>query len=422
MGIRVFKFGGASVKDADSVRNVTNIIQQHASKPLVVVISAMGKTTNAMEKVVNTYFDDGDAFTALETVKTAHQQIIDDLFEESEREAVYQSALNHFVEVEWAIEDGPVDTYDYVYDQIVSVGELVSTSIVAAYLKKQGVAVQWVDARGLIKTDRTFREGKIDWPATTAQVLEELQPIVGNKVAITQGFIGSTDDNETTTLGREGSDFTGAILANLLNAETQTIWKDVPGVLNADPRKFEGTQLIEELSYKEAVEMTYYGASVIHPKTIKPLQNKGIPLIVRSFIDQENTGTRISSGGKPDIDVPVIIKKVEQHLIQFTTKDFSFIGEQQMYEIMKVFARYNIDINMMQNGAIRFAVLVNNWPEDIAAIRKDLEPYFDSYVTSDLELLTLRHYNEEDIEQFLTNKTILLEQKTAVNYQVVFKG
>jgi len=381
----------------------------------------MGKTTNALEKVIERYFQGSNALEELSKVRQIHMDLIDELFAPAEREVVYEKALNHFVEAEWVLEEAPKDSYDYVYDQVVSVGELVSTSIVAAYLEKIGVSTSWTDARGIIKTDNTFREGVVDWVETTKQVDLQVRPILGNQVVLTQGFIGSTDDNETTTLGREGSDFTGAILANILDACEQAIWKDVPGVLNADPRKFENTQQIHELSFNEAVEMTYYGASVIHPKTIKPLQNKGIPLIVRSFLDLSNPGTKVSQGGKKEIEVPVIIKKEDQILLNFRTKDFSFIGEDQIGVIMKAFGTHHIKINMIQNGAIRFAALVDNKADYIQLVEKELNDHFDIKAYDGLELLTIRHYNTEIIEEMTAGKEVLLEQKTAVNYQVVFR-
>src|SRR5690606_2653903 len=285
--MQVFKFGGASVKDTENIKNAASIISQYQTSELLVIVSALNKTTNALEEVVENYYkQNNDPFVALDRVKTEHLNILHELFYDS-KHPVYHEIMNCFVEIEWILEEEPQDSYDYLYDQIVSVGELLSSKILAAYCLQVGIAAKWIDARDYIATDNTYREAAVDWKTTETKIRKELPAILDDFIIITQGFIGSTSENFTTTLGREGSDYSAAIFASCLNAEDITIWKDVPGVLNADPKWFTQTELITDLSYTDAIELTYYGATVIHPKTIKPLQNKKITLNVRSFINPE---------------------------------------------------------------------------------------------------------------------------------------
>ncbi len=421
MAVQVYKFGGASIKDAESIKNVGNIILQQEYDKLVIVVSALGKTTNALEKVVDSYFkQDGKTSDIAESIKEDHYQIIEDLFSNDEnKNSIKEKIHNLFVELQWVIEDEPKDSYEYIYDQIVSVGELASSNLVANYLNSKDLALEWLDARDFIKTDNTFKEAYINWDTTKTKINDVVLPALQNGPILTQGFIGSTSDNDSTTLGREGSDYTAAILSYCLDAEQQVIWKDVDGVLNADPNAFEDTRLIDDLSYGEAVEMTYYGAKVIHPKTIKPLQNKRIPLVVRSFKNTEKTGTKIHADGLNKVELPVIIKKTNQVLLSFITKDFSFTDENQIGEIMSVFGKHNIKINLIQTGAIRFSALVDEKTAHIVQIEKELSDKFDIKIRRNISLLTIRHYDDATIEKYTSREEVLLEQKTAINYQAV---
>jgi aspartate kinase len=333
--MKIFKFGGASVKDANAVKNVASILTRFPNEKIIVVISAMGKTTNALERLTDAFFyKKEDTAAVLSEVKDYHLSILNELFPDPSH-SVYTEIHNSFVELEWALEDDPTHNYDCEYDQIVSMGELISTRIVAAYLNQSEVKCQWRDVRDFIKTDNTYREGKVDW-AETEKCIQELLPASfrnENKIVVTQGFLGVTSENFTTTLGREGSDYTAAIMAYCTNAESVTIWKDVPGVLNADPKWFDQTVLIPQLTYQDAIELTYYGATVIHPKTIKPLQNKKIPLYVRSFVEPEKEGTKIHKTNSA-LPTPCFIFKVNQVLLSISPKDFSFIVEENLGDII----------------------------------------------------------------------------------------
>ena len=414
--MKVFKFGGASVKDADGMRNVASIIEKYNDGKLLVVVSALGKTTNALEDVVKAYIsNNGEAKILIEKIKQSHFDICKDLFEDKNH-PVYDQLNNFFVEMEWQIEEERMEEYNYVYDQIVSVGELLSTTVLSHYINEIGIKNTWLDVRDVIKTDDTYREGNVNWLKTTELIQEKVLSILENSIVITQGFLGSTPENCTTTLGREGSDYTAAIFTNILNAENQTIWKDVPGVLSGDPRKFTDAVLLEEISYLEAVEMTFYGASVIHPKTIKPLQNKGIPLLVKSFIHPENKGTIVGTKNSASLP-PVRVVKEDQCLLTFHTKNFSFIAEEVISDLLSAFAAANFKMNMMQNGAISFQACVDNIPEKIAKVKKAIEHEFDIDQNENLTLLTIRHYNEEVIASHKMNKKAIIEQKRHTTWQ-----
>ncbi len=419
--MRVFKFGGASIKDADSIKNVCSIIHKFKEEQLVIVISASGKTTNALEEVVYAYYHKTeDPKELLNKIRDHHINICKTLFKE-EQHQVFDLLQNLFVEVEWQLEEERLETFNYVYDQIVSLGELLSTTIVNAYLNEQGVKSTWLDVRDVVKTDDTYREAKIDWEQTPVLINKAVTPLLKDSIVVTQGFLGCTSENVTTTLGREGSDFTAAIFANALDAKDQSIWKDVPGVLNGDPRIYADAVLMEELSYNEAVEMTYYGAQVIHPKTIKPLQNKKIPLLVKSFINPDGNGTKIYDPQHAISYPPVRVLKKDQALISLHTKDFSFIEEYVMSKILRAFSKVNLKINLMQNAAILFQACINNIPEKLEAITKDLEPYFNVKVDKDLTLLTIRHYNDESISKLTNGHSIIIEQKRATTYQALME-
>ncbi len=416
--MQVFKFGGASVKDAENIKNAASIISQYQTSKLLVVVSALNKTTNALEEVVENYYkQNNDPFVALDRVKTEHLNILRELFHDS-KHPVYHEIMNCFVEIEWILEEEPQDSYDYLYDQIVSVGELLSSKILAAYCLQVGIAAKWIDARDYIATDNTYREAAVDWKTTETKIRKELPAILDDFIIITQGFIGSTSENFTTTLGREGSDYSAAIFASCLNAEDITIWKDVPGVLNADPKWFTQTELITDLSYTDAIELTYYGATVIHPKTIKPLQNKKITLNVRSFLHPEQPGTTIHTTNQT-LPVPSFIFKVNQVLINTQPRDFSFIVEDNLSHIFNLFHLHRIKINMMHNSAISFSVSVDDTGENIDLLLNDLEKRYKVNIEKGLELITIRYYNQETIDRVLVNKKIIRELKDSYTCQML---
>lgn len=417
--MKVFKLGGASVKDAESVQNVVSILKQFADEETVVVISAMGKTTNALEKVVDAYFDPKqNPETHLNTVRSQHFELMKQLFEPTDE--VFASVNDTFVEIEWVLEDDPQEQYDYIYDQIVSVGELVSTKIVTAYLNKSEIPAQWLDVRDIIQTDNTHRDAKVNWDVTEERMNEIVPGLAKKGLVITQGFIGSTTENFTTTLGREGSDFTAAIFAYCLNAKSMSIWKDVPGILTADPRLFKNVTKIDRLSYREAIEMTYYGAKVIHPKTIKPLQNKNITLYVKSFVDPEGSGTIISANLESYYP-PVIVVEKNQALLHISTRNFSFVAEDNLSNIFLALAKNRIKVNMMQNTAISFSVCIDNKPRRIKGLLEDLNTDFKVVKDDNLELITVRHYKTEVIDSLKKGKMVILEERIRNNAQMVVK-
>jgi aspartate kinase len=410
----VFKFGGASVKDAEGVRNVGKILRLFPDKELVVVVSAMGKTTNALERLCDAfYYGKENVADILEEIKTYHENIVRELFPDT-KHTIHDELHNTFVELEWSIEGQPEYTYDQEYDQIVSVGELAATKIVAAYLQSDGLPARWWDVRDFIRTDDRFREGKVDWDLTGKLIAETLLPFFKQgkeKIVVLQGFIGATAENFTSTLGREGSDYTAAVLAHCAGAGSVTIWKDVPGVLNADPKWFDETKLIEQLSYQDAIELSYYGATVIHPKTIKPLQNKDIPLYVKSFLKPEEVGTVIN-GQQSSLPVPCFIFKVNQLLISLSPKDFSFIVEENMSRIFRLFSEHGVKINTMQNSAISFSLCVDNDERRIPGLIKALQEEYRVLYNDNLELITIRYYDQATIDRVCIGKKVLLEVKS----------
>ncbi|VTQ02347.1 aspartate kinase [Sphingobacterium daejeonense] len=419
--MQVFKFGGASVKSAENIKNVVSIVEKHRDSSLLIVVSAIGKTTDKLVRITESYLkQDGECFALLDQLKQEHFNILNELFP-APTHPVYDDIANTFVEIEWILEEEPQDDYDYLYDQIVSVGELLSTKIVAAYSSYQGVPTQWVDARDFILTDNTYREGKVDWEKTEDKIRKDLPTILDDYVVVTQGFIGSTSENFTTTLGREGSDYSAAIFAASLNAENITIWKDVPGVLNADPKWFDQTELIPELSYTDAIELTYYGATVIHPKTIKPLQNKKITLNVRSFINPEEPGTQIKTTNQT-LPVPSFIFKVNQVFINIQPRDFSFIVEDNLSHIFDSFHQNRIKINMMHNSAISFSVAVDDTGENVLNLLEQLNKRYKVSVAAGLELITIRYYNQQTIDRVLVNKEIIRELKDSYTCQMLVKN
>jgi len=420
--MKVFKFGGASINTVERVQNAGEILKSYKGEKILVIISAMGKTTNALEKVADAFFhgEKEEALQLFELVKESHLNMLKYLITLN-----WQQAENRFkdffTEVEWLLHDKPVREYDYYYDQIVCCGELLSTSMVSIYLNEAGVKNKWVDVRDIVRTDDNFRDAYIDWDFTQQKVKEDIEPLFEEfDIVITQGFIGAKDENESTTLGREGSDFSAAIFANILNAESQTIWKDVESVMNADPKEFPEAQVMEELSYREVVEMAYYGAQVIHPKTIKPLENKNIPLHVRCFLNPGLKGTIISK--KPVHNLPpIIVLKKDQVLMQLNSKDFSFVEEKPIGLLHEMFANIKIRPNLSQNGAVSLLCCLDDKPEKIEKLALAASEIFDVLLEKNLTLLTIRHYTEDKIKELTNRKTIVLEQKTTETIQVLMR-
>ncbi len=421
--MKIFKFGGASVKDAAAVRNVAEIVSLFDRQKITIVVSAMGKTTNKLEEVVTALAQkDRKIFTALvDDLVLFHETILGELFHErhfavfSEMEAVFEKLRLRF--------DQPFsDNYSFEYDQIVSIGEVLSSVILAAFLREKGFPAVWADARKLIRTDHLYQEGNVDWNKTESLIQERFLPLFSDvNIQVTQGFIGHTPEGFTTTLGREGSDYTAGIFAYCSNAESVTIWKDVPGMLNADPKYFENTVKLDQISFKEAIELSYYGASVIHPKTIKPLQNKGIPLYVKSFLDPIAPGTIIQHNAEKDALIPSFIFKNDQVLFSFTTTNFSFIVEENLSDIFNRLSKINAKINLMQNSALDFSILMDRSKINIDQV---LELFKDTYsvkFNEGLTLITIRHYDQATIDRVTENKEIILEQKTRQTARIVVK-
>jgi len=422
--MKVFKFGGASVKDAEGVINLAKIVKMQPKAALVIVISAMGKNTNAFESLLQSYTDGrvAEVKSKLEAIKNFHRSVAEEL----DRTAIITEAIDPYLrELEGRLERMPSDNYDYDYDQIVSFGEILSTKIIATYLQTLGMSVKWADARRLIRTDGTYREARVKWDKTRDLVMREWNsikaPKAERKIMLTQGFIGHTDEFNTTTLGREGSDFSAAILAYVLDAESVTIWKDVPGVLNADPKFFHDAVKLKRISYREAIELAYYGASVIHPKTIKPLQNKGIELFVKSFQDPKAEGTRIDESTFSDSLVPSFIFKLNQILISFTPRDLSFVNEINLNELFAYFVDNGIKINLMQNSALNFSICVDYHQKKLDAILTKLKDRYEILYNHPCELVTIRHYNQETISRLLIGKKVLVEQRSRNTVRMVLE-
>ena len=415
--MKIFKFGGASVKDADGVKNVAQIIKNEGAKNTLVVVSAMGKMTNAFEEVVDAYYNKSDELPEkLTFIEDYHKNIMNVLFDKNE--AVYQEIDVLFGELGWFLARNSSRRYNYVYDQIICFGELLSTRIVSAYLKKLGTENTWFDVRNYIKTDSNYRDAKVDWELTQELITQKVDV---NTINITQGFIAANDTENTTTLGREGSDYTAGIFAYRLNAESVTIWKDVPGVLNADPRVFSETQLLEQISYEEAIEMAFYGASVIHPKTIQPLQNKNIPLLVRSFINPKDKGTKVSSGANLVPFTPCFIVKKNQILLSISALDFSFMVENNISYIFQKLHDYQLKVNLIQNSAISFSVCIDNKFNKFDAFYEELSSQFKLEVQTNIDLYTVRHFNESAIKSIEEKGASLLTQVNKETIQIVLK-
>lgn len=417
--MKVFKFGGASVKDAEAVKNVAKVLSSFSDEKLLVVISAMGKTTNMLEKLVDSYFKSTDSKQSnFEDLKEFHYKIINQLLPQTQSNA-FDDIENLFIELECLLEAEPDNTYDYHYDQIVSYGEIFSTKIVSAFLNEAGIKNRWMDAQNFISTDNTYREGKVNWSLTNEKIAKTLSPIVQKKMVITQGFIGRNSVNSTVTLGREGSDYSASIFAYCLDAQSVTIWKDVAGVMNADPKRFAEAVKITGLSYNRAIEMAFYGATVIHPKTIQPLLNKEIPLFVKSFLNPNDEGTTVGVSKEEEDKVSTYIFKQNQMLISIAIKDFSFIVEENLSSIFLLFAKNGIKINVMQNSAISFTVCVDYNEIKCNLLIQELKENYKVKSNINLELLTISNYENADIKKHAENRKILLEQRNRRSLQLV---
>jgi aspartate kinase len=416
--MRIFKFGGASVKDADGVKNVFDVLQKVGHEDVLIVISAMGKTTNALEIVIKNYFEKSNEFHAsLQEVRKYHNQILLDLFDDEEHD-VFFAVNSHFADLEYFLRSNKSPNYNFVYDQVISYGEIVSTTIVSYYFNHQGLKNNWIDVRNFIKTDATYRDANVDWEQTQKLISKGIKKKALN---ITQGFLGSDENNFTTTLGREGSDYTAAIFAYCLSAESVTIWKDVPGVMNADPRYFENAILLNQISYREAIELAFYGASVIHPKTLQPLQKKEIPLFVKSFINPLLPGTSVSKGADLEPKACCFIVKKNQLLISLSSIDFSFIMEENISEIFALLHKFKIKVSLIQNTAISFSICIEDKFENFNELRTILSKKFKVSYNENVSLYTIRHFSKEAAEMVEKDKTVLVKQISRETMQIVTK-
>jgi len=420
--MKVFKFGGASVNSIERIQNLADILKEFPNEQIMIIVSAIGKTTNALEKVAHSFFAGRkeEAIAAFQEIKNAHLDITKQLLRGN---LAYAEAYlaDIFTEVEWMLHDKPVRDFDYYYDQVVCSGELLSTRILSFYLEERGISNRWVDVRDIFRTDDNFRDANINWNFTEDQVTSQIRPLFQKvNLVITQGFIGSTDENESTTLGREGSDYSAAIFANMLNAESLTIWKDVEGVMNADPKSIAEAVLISELNYDEVIEMAYYGAQVIHPKTIKPLQNKSIPLQVKCFLDASLPGTIIHNKSLKGLP-PIIVWKHQQALLHLHSKDFSFVGEKPVSQLYLMLAELKMKPNLLQSGAVTLQLCLDDNPEKLEKLAHKAGELFDIQIEKGLSLLTIRHYTERVIEEQAAQKTRVLLQQTPETVQILVR-
>ena len=416
--MQVFKFGGASIKDANGVKNLASVLNKTGHKNTLIVVSAMGKTTNAIELLIKNYFENKKELqSSLQEVKKYHNEILLDLFENVNHIA-FKKVNTLFDELNRFLKTNKSPDYNFVYDQVIGFGELLSTTIISEYLNAIGIKNNWIDVRNQIKTDNYYRRANVDWKETQRLISSKFNTSILN---ITQGFLGSDKNNFTTTLGREGSDYTAAIYAYCLNAELVTIWKDVPGVLNADPRYFENAQLLNKISYREAIELAFYGASVIHPKTLQPLQGKEIPLYVKSFLNPEAPGTQIGKNATLDPMIPCFIVKKNQVLISLSSLDFSYIVEENIGEIFNLLHTYKMKVDVIQNSAISFSVCVDDVYNNLDKLLHHLKAKFKVTSDKNVSLYTIRHYNQSAINQIETDKTVLLKQLTQETVQLVTK-
>ncbi len=410
--MKVFKFGGASVKDAESVKNVAKVLNSQGFEKCLLVVSAMGKTTNALEKVVEYYFKKEDYQNEVEKIKQSHLEITKGLFAENHK--IFGEVALFFDDLEAFLRRNKSPNYNFVYDQVVSCGEMISSKILSEYLNDINFSNSWLDARDYIKTDDTYREGVVNWQETE----KNISGLDQNQSYVTQGFIGSEANNFTVTLGREGSDYSAAIFAYCLNAEAMTIWKDVPGVMTGDPRKFENVTLLSNISYEEAIEMAYYGASVIHPKTLQPLKQKNIPFYVKSFVEPEKPGTKVGNSDVNQSEESYILKE-NQVLMNISTRDFSFIAEDHISQIFNLLAKHKIKVSMMQNSAISLALCLEDKFGKIDEVNQTLTQQFSTDVVKNVSLYTVRNANMDELSNFYAGKKILLEQISKNTVQIV---
>ena len=416
--MRIFKFGGASVKDAEGIKNVYDVLQKVGFEDVLLVVSAMGKTTNALEIVIKNYFEkSSDLYASVQDVKKYHNQILIDLFDDEDA-GVFFDVNNHFADLEYFLRSNKSPNYNFVYDQIVSYGELISTTILSHYMGSKNIKTNWIDVRNFIKTDNNYRDANVNWELTQKNISKNVKRKILN---ITQGFLGSDENNFTTTLGREGSDYTAAIFAYCLNAESVTIWKDVPGVMNADPRYFENASLLNQISYREAIELAFYGATVIHPKTLQPLQKKEIPLFVKSFINPTLAGTSVSKGADLEPLLPCFIVKKNQLLISLSSIDFAFIMEENISEIFALLHQFKMKVSLIQNSAISFSVCIEDKFEHFKDLKTLLSKKFKVAYNENVSLYTIRHFDEKAAKMVEKNKTVLLKQVSRETMQIVTK-
>lgn len=416
--MRIFKFGGASVKDADGIKNIFSVLKKVGYEDTLLVISAMGKTTNALELVIKNYFEQSNELhSSLQEVRKYHNQILLDLFDNEDHDVFY-AVNSHFADLEYFIRSNKSPNYSFVYDQIVSYGEIVSTTIVSHYFNYAGLKNTWIDVRTFIKTNNNYRDADVDWQKTQQFISKGVKKKALN---ITQGFLGSDENNFTTTLGREGSDYTAAIFAYCLNAESVTIWKDVPGVLNADPRYFDHAVLLNQISYREAIELAFYGASVIHPKTLQPLQKKEIPLFVKSFVNPLLPGTSVSKGKDLEPLTPCFIVKKGQLLLSLSSIDFSFIMEENISEIFALFHQYKIKTSLIQNSAISFSVCLEDKFGNFNEVKNILSKKFKIAYNENVSLYTIRHFDEKAAKVVEKDKIVLVKQISRETMQIVTK-
>ena len=410
--MKVFKFGGASVKDAESVKNVAKVLETQGFEKCLLVVSAMGKTTNALEKVMEYYFKKEDFQNEIEKIKQSHLEITKGLFEENH--SIFNEVALFFDDLEAFLRRNKSPNYNFVYDHVVSCGEMISSKILSDYLNVIGFSNSWLDARDYIKTDDSYREGVVNWQETEANISK-----LGKEQSyVTQRFIGSEDNNFTVTLGREGSDYSAAIFAYCLNADAMTIWKDVPGVMTGDPRKFENVTLLSNISYEEAIEMAYYGASVIHPKTLQPLKQKNIPFYVKSFVEPMKPGTKVGISDKNQSEESYILKE-NQVLMNISTRDFSFIAEDHISQIFNLLAKYKVKVSLMQNSAISLALCLEDKFGKIDAVHEELNRNFNTDLVKNVSLYTVRNANLDELSKIYENKKVLLEQISKKTVQIV---
>ena len=413
--MKIFKFGGASVKDADSVKNVLRVLSIQGFERCLIVVSAIGKTTNALERVVEFYFNKSDYQQEIAKIKEEHIQIAKGLFDENHH--VFGEIKLFFDDIESFLRRNKSPNYNFVYDQVVTCGEMISSKILSVYLSDNEMGNQWLDARDFIKTDTNYREGLVNWEETEKNISQ----LDKTKTYVTQGFIGSDENNFTVSLGREGSDYSAAIFAYCLDAKDMTIWKDVPGVMTGDPRKFENVELLSNISYEEAIEMAYYGASVIHPKTLQPLKQKSIPFFVKSFINPEKAGTKIGISTENQLLESYILKE-NQVLMRISTRDFSFIAEDHISFIFKELAKRNIKVSLMQNSAISLALCLEDKFNNVDELETELEQDFNTEIVKNVSLFTIRNARLENLDKLYEGKNVLLEQITKTTVQMIING